>query len=92
LKVRGYKHNKLATSGNSSIRIQGLDGRYNNFKDGFPVYSGASSGLGLLQTPPLDFKASRNNKVQPLLYRWCRWISQFSFENSYRGKRIAIIN
>jgi iron complex outermembrane receptor protein len=25
-------------------------------KDGFPVYSGASSGLGLLQTPPLDLK------------------------------------
>jgi iron complex outermembrane receptor protein len=24
--------------------------------DGFPVYSGASSGLGLLQTPPLDLK------------------------------------
>jgi iron complex outermembrane receptor protein len=33
-----------ATSGNSSIRIQGLDGRYTK-KDGFPVYSGASSGL-----------------------------------------------
>ncbi|WP_343698001.1 TonB-dependent receptor plug domain-containing protein [Flavobacterium sp.] len=46
-----------ATSGNSSIRIQGLDGRYTQIlKDGFPVYSGASSGLGLLQTPPLDLK------------------------------------
>ncbi|MBF4491550.1 TonB-dependent receptor plug domain-containing protein [Flavobacterium sp. MR2016-29] len=46
-----------ATSGNSSIRIQGLDGRYTQIlKDGFPVYSGASSGLGLLQTTPLDLK------------------------------------
>lgn len=46
-----------ATSGNSSIRIQGLDGRYTQIlKDGFPLYSGASSGLGLLQTPPLDLK------------------------------------
>jgi outer membrane receptor for ferrienterochelin and colicin len=46
-----------ATSGNSSIRIQGLDGRYTQIlKDGFPLYSGASSGLGLLQTPPLDLQ------------------------------------
>ncbi|MEJ6982256.1 TonB-dependent receptor [Pedobacter sp. P351] len=46
-----------ATSANSSIRIQGLDGRYTQLlKDGFPLYSGASSGLGLLQTPPLDLK------------------------------------
>ena len=46
-----------ATSANSSIRIQGLDGRYTQIlKDGFPLYSGASSGLGLLQTPPLDLK------------------------------------
>ncbi|MGC8804052.1 MAG: TonB-dependent receptor plug domain-containing protein, partial [Bacteroidales bacterium] len=46
-----------ATSANASIRIQGLDGRYTQLmKDGFPVYSGAASGLGLLQTPPLDLK------------------------------------
>lgn len=46
-----------ATSGNSSIRIQGLDGRYTQIlKDGFPTFSGAASGLGLLQTPPLDLK------------------------------------
>ncbi|MEO6868439.1 MAG: TonB-dependent receptor [Ginsengibacter sp.] len=44
-----------ATSGNASIRIQGLDGRYTQIlKDGFPLYSGAANGLGLLQTPPLD--------------------------------------
>lgn len=46
-----------ATSGNSAIRIQGLDGRYTQIlKDGFPVFAGAASGLGLLQTPPLDLK------------------------------------
>ena len=46
-----------AISGNASIRIQGLDGRYTQIlKDGFPVYSGAANGLGLLQTPPLDLK------------------------------------
>lgn len=46
-----------ATSANASIRIQGLDGRYTQIlKDGFPLFSGAASGLGLLQTPPLDLK------------------------------------
>ena len=46
-----------ATSANASIRIQGLDGRYTQIlKDGFPVYSGAANGLGLLQTPPLDLR------------------------------------
>jgi iron complex outermembrane receptor protein len=46
-----------ATSANASIRIQGLDGRYTQIlKDGFPLYSGFSGGLGLLQTPPLDLK------------------------------------
>jgi len=46
-----------ATSGNSSIRIQGLDGRYTQLlKDGFPLYAGFSGGLGLLQTAPLDLR------------------------------------
>ena len=46
-----------ATSANASIRIQGLDGRYTQIlKDGFPLYSGFSGGLGLLQTLPLDLK------------------------------------
>lgn len=46
-----------ATSANASIRIQGLDGRYTQLlKDGLPLYAGFSSGLGLLQTPPLDLK------------------------------------
>ena len=44
-------------SANASIRIQGLDGRYTQIlKDGLPIYSGAASGLGLLQIPPLDLK------------------------------------
>ncbi|WP_286528085.1 TonB-dependent receptor [Duncaniella freteri] len=46
-----------AISGNSLIKIQGLDGKYTQIlKDGFPVFSGAAAGLGLLQTPPLDLK------------------------------------
>lgn len=45
------------TSANANIRIQGLDGRYTQIlKDGFPLYSGAASGLGLLQIPPLDLQ------------------------------------
>ena len=46
-----------ATSGNTGIRIEGMDGRYTQvLKDGFPLYAGFSGGLGLLQTPPLDLK------------------------------------
>ncbi|KKX49174.1 hypothetical protein L950_0216925 [Sphingobacterium sp. IITKGP-BTPF85] len=52
-----YVQTTSPTSANASIRIQGLDGRYTQIlKDGFPIYSGASSGLGLLQIPPLDLK------------------------------------
>lgn len=46
-----------ATSGNASIRIQGLDGKYTQMiRDGFPLYSGFSGGLGLLQIAPLDLQ------------------------------------
>ncbi|CAN5249226.1 TonB-dependent receptor [soil metagenome] len=46
-----------ATSYNSSIRIQGLDGKYTQIiRDGFPLYSGFSGGLGLLQIVPSDLK------------------------------------
>ena len=46
-----------ATSYNSSIRIQGLDGRYTQvLRDGFPLYSGFSGGLSLMQVAPLDLK------------------------------------
>ena len=46
-----------ATSASTSIRIQGLDGKYTQLlKDGFPLYSGFASGLSILQIPPLDLK------------------------------------
>src|SRR5690242_19320103 len=46
-----------ATSYNSSIRIQGLDGRYTQvLRDGFPLYAGFSGGLSLMQVTPLDLK------------------------------------
>ena len=44
-----------AVSGNVSIRLQGLDGRYTQLlKDGFPLYGGFSGSLSILQVPPLD--------------------------------------
>lgn len=46
-----------ATSYNSSIRIQGLDGRYTQIlKDGFPLYAGFSGGLSIMQIVPLDLQ------------------------------------
>ncbi|WP_025742253.1 TonB-dependent receptor [Aquimarina pacifica] len=45
------------SSGSINIRIQGLDGRYTQLlRDGFPLYGGFSSGLSILQIPPLDLK------------------------------------
>ncbi len=44
-------------NGNVSIRLQGLDGKYTQvLKDGFPLYSGFSQGLSIVQIPPLDLK------------------------------------
>lgn len=44
-----------AISANANFRIQGLDGRYTQLlKDGFPLYSGFSGGLSIMQIPPLD--------------------------------------
>ena len=46
-----------AVSGNVSIRLQGLDGRYTQLlKDGFPLYGGFSGSLSILQVPPLDLR------------------------------------
>lgn len=46
-----------ATSYNYSIRIQGLDGRYTQIlRDGYPMYSGFSGGLSLMQIAPLDLR------------------------------------
>jgi len=45
------------SSGSSNIKIQGLDGRYTQLlRDGFPLYGGLSSGLSVMQIPPLDLK------------------------------------
>ena len=45
------------SSANQNIRIQGLDGRYTQLlRDGFPLYGGFSSGLSIMQIPPLDLK------------------------------------
>jgi iron complex outermembrane receptor protein len=46
-----------ATSFNSGIRIQGLDGRYTQIlRDGYPLYAGFAGGLSILQIAPLDLK------------------------------------
>lgn len=46
-----------ANSANQSIRIQGLDGRFTQLlKDGIPMFGGFSSGLSIMQIPPLDLK------------------------------------
>ena len=46
-----------ATSANMNFRIQGLDGRYTQLlQNGMPLYSGFSSGLSIMQIPPLDLK------------------------------------
>ena len=45
------------SSGSTNIRIQGLDGRYTQLlRDGFPLFGGFSSGLSILQIPPLDLQ------------------------------------
>ena len=45
------------SSGSTNIRIQGLDGRYTQLlRDGFPLYGSFSSGLSILQIPPLDLQ------------------------------------
>lgn len=46
-----------AVSGNSNVRIQGLDGRYTQIlRDGMPLFDGFSGGFGIMQIPPLDLK------------------------------------
>ncbi|MEQ8684298.1 MAG: TonB-dependent receptor [Imperialibacter sp.] len=44
-------------SANQTLRIQGLDGRYTQLlRDGLPLYGGFSSGLSIMQIPPLDLR------------------------------------
>lgn len=46
-----------ATSGNASIRVQGLDGKYTQLlKDGYPNFGNFASGLSIFEIPPLDLK------------------------------------
>ena len=46
-----------ATTGNASIRMQGLDGRYTQLlKDGYPNFGNFANGLSILEIPPLDLK------------------------------------
>ncbi|HCX20659.1 MAG TPA: TonB-dependent receptor [Cytophagales bacterium] len=46
-----------ANSGNQTLRIQGLDGRYTQLlKDGFPLFGGFAGGLSIMQVPPLDLQ------------------------------------
>ena len=46
-----------ATTGNASIRVQGLDGRYTQLlKDGYTNFGNFASGLSVLEIPPLDLK------------------------------------
>lgn len=45
------------TSGNSNVRIQGLEGKYTQIlRDGMPLYEGYSGGFGILTIPPLDLR------------------------------------
>jgi iron complex outermembrane receptor protein/outer membrane receptor for ferrienterochelin and colicins len=46
-----------ATSGNTNVRMQGLEGRYTQILlDGMPLYGGYSGGFGVLSIAPLDLK------------------------------------
>ncbi|HSB94439.1 MAG TPA: TonB-dependent receptor, partial [Flavitalea sp.] len=46
-----------ATSGNSNVRIQGLEGKYTQIvRDGLPLFEGFSGGFGVLSVPPLDLR------------------------------------
>ncbi|WP_227990830.1 TonB-dependent receptor [Flavisolibacter ginsenosidimutans] len=46
-----------AVSNTANLRIQELEGRYTQvLRDGFPLYSGLSEGLSLVQIAPLDLK------------------------------------
>ncbi|MGZ3852267.1 MAG: TonB-dependent receptor [Flavisolibacter sp.] len=46
-----------AISNTANLRIQELEGKYTQIlRDGFPLYSGLSEGLSLVQIAPLDLK------------------------------------
>ncbi|RYY58291.1 MAG: TonB-dependent receptor [Chitinophagaceae bacterium] len=46
-----------AVSGNTNVRILGLDGKYTQLlRDGMPIYDGFSGGFGVLSIQPLDLQ------------------------------------
>lgn len=46
-----------AVTGNTTIRMEGLDGKYTQLlRDGLPLYDGFSGNFGILSIPPLDLK------------------------------------
>ncbi|MBL7892296.1 MAG: TonB-dependent receptor [Bacteroidia bacterium] len=46
-----------AVTGNSSVRMQGLDGKYTQLlRDGLPLYEGFSGSFGVIQLLPMDLK------------------------------------
>ncbi|MHB1177028.1 MAG: TonB-dependent receptor [Daejeonella sp.] len=46
-----------STTGNTAIRMQGLEGKYTQLlRDGLPLYEGFSGNFGVLSIPPLDLK------------------------------------
>jgi len=79
-----------ATSFNSSIRIQGLDGKYTQIlKDGMPLFSGYSGGLSLLQIVPLDLKQVEVIKGLPRHFMEVGLLQVWStlFRNNQQKKR-----
>jgi len=47
--------NTSSSLGSSTVRIQGMKGRYTRFlADGLPLFGQQGAGLGLLQIPPVD--------------------------------------
>src|SRR5260221_2272299 len=52
-----HVQNTSSITGNTILRLQGLDGRYTQLlRDGLPVYEGLNSNFGVLSIPPLDLK------------------------------------
>jgi iron complex outermembrane receptor protein/outer membrane receptor for ferrienterochelin and colicins len=65
-----------AVSGNSNVRIQGLEGKYTQvLRDGMPLFEGYSGGFGILTIPPLDLRQVELIKgaASTLIWWWSNW-------------------